>query len=124
MTARGRPSERTRVHLALMVAERVCRKDAENADVLREVVELLERPGDVLLGRVALDLGIEARHREAVAGDVALELGDVHPVGREAAERLVEGGGARAHLVDEGGHARPVNRKGTRLNSSTSCAYR
>jgi hypothetical protein len=41
--------------------------------------------------RRALDVGIELGHREAAVDDVALQLGEVDPVGGEAAERLLHG---------------------------------
>src|SRR5262247_2569980 len=89
--------------LSAAAAERVRGVDAEDADLAGEEAELLEREAHGAVVGVALDLGVELRHREPGVDHVALELHDVDAVGREAAERLVERRRDAAHAEDEAG---------------------
>src|SRR3546814_2871124 len=56
----------------------------------------------------ALGVDVELRRRERAVDDVALQLGQVDTIRREAAERLVQGGRNAADPEHHGGHARPV----------------
>src|SRR5215212_8309907 len=85
-------------------AERVGRIDAEDLDVGREELELLERAAQWRVLGMAVDLGEELRRGELAADHVALQLGHVDPVGREAPERLVERGRQVADVEDEARH--------------------
>jgi peptidoglycan hydrolase-like protein with peptidoglycan-binding domain len=82
-------------------------KDAEDADLAGEEVELLQRQADVAVVGVALDLGVELGGVEAAADQVALQLGHVDAVGGEAAHRLVQRRRHVAHPEHEAGHRRP-----------------
>src|SRR6266545_3862535 len=73
-------------------AERMRRIDAEDLQLLGEEGELLERQRERALVGVAFDVRIELRREEIAFDHVALELGHVDAVRREAAESLVERG--------------------------------
>src|SRR5579871_5834041 len=71
-------------------AELARRIDAEHLDLAAEEPELLEREAHRALVGMAVGVGVELGGREMAADHVALELGQIDAVGREAAERLVE----------------------------------
>ena len=73
---------------------------------------------------MAVDVGEELRRGELALDHVALQLGHVDAVGREAAERLVERGGHVAHAEDKGRHHRPVVRRRPAAASWTSTTKR
>ncbi len=75
-----------------------------------EIRELVERAPHRRLVGVALDVGVELRRGEGAAEHVALELGHVDAVGREAAHRLVERRRDVADAEDEGGQRLPGRR--------------
>ena len=75
---------------------------------LREECQLFERELEAGVVGMALDIGIELGGRERAFQHVAFELGHVHAVGGEAAQRLVERRRNVAHLEHEGGEHRAV----------------
>jgi len=70
------------------------RVDTQNAQVLGEELQLLQRQLERPLVGVAFDVGVELGLGEAPADHVALQLGHVDAVGGEAAQRLVQ------HMVE------------------------
>src|SRR4051794_39484961 len=68
--------------------ERVGRVDAEDLHVSGEEGQLLESPLQRQVLWMSVDLGEELGRGEVPADHVALQLGHVHAVGREATERL------------------------------------
>src|SRR5262245_3586495 len=74
------------------LAERVCGIDAEDAQLLGEERQRLQRKHQPAVVRMALDVGVELCGEEIALDHVAFELGHVDAVGGEPAERLVERG--------------------------------
>src|SRR5881397_3755893 len=73
-------------------AERMCRIDPEDLELLGEERQLLERERERAVVGMAFDVGVELRGEEIAFDHVALELGHVETVGGKTAERLVERG--------------------------------
>ena len=86
------------------MAPRICRVDAKQRHVGREIGQLLHREAHVFVVGVALDVGVELGRGKAAVHHVAFELGHVDAVGGETAHRLVKRGRDVADLEDEGGH--------------------
>src|SRR6516164_3641782 len=78
-------------------AQRVGGVDAEDLDLAREELELLERQGQRAVFGVRLDICIKLSRRKGTADHVALELGHVDAIGGEPAQGLVERG---RHVAD------------------------
>src|ERR1043166_3714591 len=85
--------------------EGVLRVDTQHRDFVREEVKLVERVLHGFIVRVAFDIDMELRRREALVDDVAFQLRKVDAVGREAAKGLIEGGRHAAHAEHEGSDA-------------------
>ena len=74
---------------------------AQDPDLVGEELQLLEGERQPAVGGVAVDVGVELRGREVPVEHVALELGHVDAVRREAAEGLVERRRHVAHAEHE-----------------------
>src|SRR5687768_14681285 len=86
--------------------------DAENAHVIGEKLQFLERqPNGTLLG-MAFDVGVELGGGELPLNLVGFELDHVHAVGGKAAERLVESGGNIPYTEDEARYDRSILQRG------------
>src|SRR5215468_3065672 len=104
---RRSPGRRPSLHLlAEGRAEGVAGIDADDAEFAREEFQLLQREGDALVIRMAVDIGVELGGEEIAVDHVASGLGYVHAIGGEAAERLVERGGQVAHPKNKSGDQR------------------
>ncbi len=93
--------------------------DAEDAQVVGEEGEFLQRELQRAVVGVAFDVGVELGGGEGAVELVALQLGHVDAVGGEAAHRLVERGRHVAHAEDEGGDDRARCRPARGPPSST-----
>src|SRR5262249_17676331 len=86
------------------------RIDAKYAHLFGEEAQFLKRVPHAEVVRVALDIGIEERGSEG-AELIALQLGHIYAVSREAAQSLVEGGRHVADSEDEGRHHARLRRR-------------
>ena len=82
--------------------------DAEDAQVVGEEIELLQRQPDTAFGGMALDVRIELGRGEGAAELVGFQLGHVDAVGGETAHGLVERGGHVAHPEHKAGDDRLI----------------
>ncbi len=99
---------RSRLTLPEGIPERMGRIDAEHGHLLGEELQLLKRAGERRIIRMALHVEIEHGGIEMPVEHVAFELGHVHAICGEAAQRLVERRRQVAHAEDEGGDGQPV----------------
>src|SRR6478736_2193133 len=96
---RDLPSRRKPRRLGAIGARRI---GAEHLLLAGEERKLLQRELHRPVGRMAFDVGVEHGRVEGTLELIALELRHVDAVGRETAQRLVEGGRNVEHAEDEG----------------------